>query len=281
VGAVEFVAVNGTRIAYRQQGDGEPVLLLHPGFVADGMLPLFPEQALSGFRLIAYHRRGYGDSDRVSGPMPMTQQAEDTLTLLDALGVGRVHLVGASFGGDVALEIGVRAPQRVGSLVLLEPLLGFALSPESARFIDETARAALPRFQAGDAADAVEIWLTSAFGHGFRDVMERRLPGSWERAGEDAGTAFGVELPALQGWSVGPDDLTRLRVPTLSVVHTPDPWPGFEETHAFLLAQIPGSEGAVLQVASHLLQILDPSAVAEVVASFLRRHALDLDRTGS
>lgn len=278
---MEFVAVNGTRIAYRQQGDGEPVLLLHPGFVADGMLPLFSEQALSGFRLIAYHRRGYGDSHRVSGPMPMTQQAEDALALLDALGVDRVHLVGASFGGDVALEMGVSAPQRIGSLVALEPLLAFALSPESAGFIDETARAALPRFQAGEAADAVEIWLTSAFGHGFRDVMERRLPGSWERAGEDAGTAFAVELPALQGWSVGPDDLTRLRMPTLSVVHTHDPWPGFEETHAFLLAQIPGSEGAVLPVTSHLLQILDPSAVAEVVASFLRRHALDLDRTGS
>src|SRR4029453_13025332 len=72
---------------------------------------------------------------------------------------------------------------------------------------------------------AVEIWLTLAFGHGFRDVMERRLPGSWERAAQDAGTAFGVELAALQDWSVGPDDLTRLRVPTLSVVHTPIPGP--------------------------------------------------------
>ena len=271
---MEFTEVNGTSIAYRQQGDGEPVLLLHPGFVADGMQPLLTEPALSGFRLIAYHRAGYGDSDRVSGPVPMSRQAEDALDLLDTLAVDRVHLVGCSFGADVALQLALSAPQRVGCLVLLEPLLGFALSPLSAASIGETAQAAVPRFQQGDAAGAVETWLTAAFGTGFRDVMERRLPGSWQRAVDDAATTFGVELSALPDWPVGPDDLARLRMPTLSVVHTGDSWPGFEEAHAFLLARVPDAEGAELDLSSHLLQILDPGPVAEVVAAFLHRHPL-------
>ena len=271
---VEFSEVDATRIAYRQQGEGEPVLLLHPGFVADGMLPLLAEPALSGFRLIAYHRAGYGDNDRVSGPLPMSRQAQIALGLLDTLTVDRVHLVGCSLGADVALQLALTAPQRVGTLVLLEPLLGFALSPVSAGFIGQTAEAAVPRFQQGDAAGAVETWLTAAFSPGFRDVMERRLPGSWQRAVADAVTAFGVELPALQDWPVGPDDLTRLRVPTLSVVHTGDSWPGFEETHAFLLARVPRAEGVVLHLPSHLLQILVPRPIAEAVAAFLHRHPL-------
>jgi 3-oxoadipate enol-lactonase len=238
------------------------------------MLPLLDEPALSDFRLIAYHRAGYGDSDRAAGPVSMSRQAEDALDLLDTLAVDRVHVVGCSLGGAVALQLAVTAPQRVGSLVLLEPLLGFALSSVSAAFIGETAQAAVPRFQSGDAAGAVEIWLTAAFGPGFRAVMERRLPGSWQQAVDDAATVFGVELPALQNWSVGPDDLDRLRVPTLSVVHTGDSWPGFEETHAFLLARVADAEGAALDLSSHLLQILDPHPIAEAVAAFLRRHPL-------
>jgi hypothetical protein len=54
---VDHVSLDGTRIAYGQQGSGEPVLLLHTGFIADGMLPLLDQPALSGFRLVDYHRR--------------------------------------------------------------------------------------------------------------------------------------------------------------------------------------------------------------------------------
>jgi pimeloyl-ACP methyl ester carboxylesterase len=64
---VDRVTLDGTQIAYSQQGSGEPVLLLHPGFVADGMLPLLEQPALSEFRLVVYHRRGYGNSDRATG----------------------------------------------------------------------------------------------------------------------------------------------------------------------------------------------------------------------
>jgi pimeloyl-ACP methyl ester carboxylesterase len=156
--------------------------------------------------------------------------------------------------------------------VLLEPLLGFALGPASAQFIQETAQVAIPRFQAGDAAGALEVWLTGAFGAGFRPVLERALPGSWQVAVEDAPAPFGVELPSLQQWPVGPNDLTRVGVPTLSLVHREDRWRGFEETHELLFARVPGCEGEVVEVASHLLQIADPGRVAEPVAAFLSRH---------
>jgi len=91
---------------------------------------------------------------------------------------------------------------------------------------------------------------------------------------QDAPMPFGVELPALQAWPVGPDDLVRLGVPTLSLAHREDRWRGFAETHELLLGRVPGCEGAVVEVASHLLQIADPGAVAEPVAAFLSRHRL-------
>jgi pimeloyl-ACP methyl ester carboxylesterase len=266
------VPVDGGRLAYRQRGDGEPVLLLHPGFVADGMEPLLDQPALAAFRLVLYHRRGYGGSTRTTGPVSMARQARDVADLLDSLGIERVHLVGHSYGAGVALQAALDFPQRVASLALLEPLLGFALTPGSAAGVETTARAALPRFAAGDAEGAVDAWLTSAFGPGYREVLERALPGSWPTVVRDSATAFGSELPALQEWPLGPEDLARIDLPVLTLTHEGDPWPGFAETHAFLAARIPRCAAEVVDVPSHLLQLAAPTAVADALAAFLSRH---------
>jgi len=53
---------------YEANGDGEAVLLIHGGHVADGFLPLMSEASLAdGYRLIRYRRRGYAGSDPLSG----------------------------------------------------------------------------------------------------------------------------------------------------------------------------------------------------------------------
>jgi pimeloyl-ACP methyl ester carboxylesterase len=270
--ATSRATVRGAELAYTMRGDGEPMLLLHTGFLADGMAPLVAEPALADFRRIAYHRRGYGASDPTDGPGSMADQASDALGLLDALGIDRAHLVGHSLGADVALQVALDAPERVASLVLMEPLLGFLLSPPAAAFVAETASVALPRFASGDRAGALQAWLSGAFGPGFRVVLDRTLPGAWEQAIADAGTAFGVELPALQEWPLGTRELARIDVPTLSLVHVEDAWPGFEQTHTGLLASIPGCRGTRVALRSHLLQIADPSAVAGPVSAFAAGH---------
>ena len=126
--------INGTSLAYTVQGSGEPVVLLHCGFVADSCVPLMSEPALRGYQLINYHRRGYGESAPGSGIVTYEQQAADCLALMDHLGVDRVHLVGHSLGGCVALQVALAATARVASLALLEPSLVFAASPTSQSF---------------------------------------------------------------------------------------------------------------------------------------------------
>src|SRR5262245_42936289 len=113
---------DGKQLAYSVRGDGEPVLLLHCGFVADAFLPLMAESSLSErYRLINYHRFGYGQSDRAGGPMSVVDQAAHARGLLSQLGVDRAHVVGHSYGGDVALQLALDAPEVVQSLALLEP----------------------------------------------------------------------------------------------------------------------------------------------------------------
>ena len=248
------------------------MLLLHPGFIADGMRPLLDEPSLQAFRLIAYHRRGDGKSDRAAGQASIRGEAADALGLLDVLGVNRAHLVGMSMGAVVAIQAALDAPERVATLTVMEPLLGFALDPAASAFVAAAAQEAIPRFMSGDAAGALDVWLAAAFGSGFRPVLDEALPGAWTTAVDDAATAFGVELPALQAWTVGRDELRKITVPTLSLVHVADDWPGFAQIHDILLTVVPGCEGAEVDVPTHLLHIADPSAVARPLAQFLARH---------
>ncbi len=69
-------------------------------------------------RVIAYDFRGNGNSDEPSGPVTMATFVDDTLALLDSLGVDRAHVYGQSFGGMVAQELALTKPDRVRTLIL-------------------------------------------------------------------------------------------------------------------------------------------------------------------
>jgi pimeloyl-ACP methyl ester carboxylesterase len=278
---MELMNLDGRNLAVEDRGSGEAVVLLHTGFVADGMKPLVVEGTVgSGRRLVRFHRRGYGQSGPATAPVSVAEQAGDVIALMDGLGIETAHLVGHSFGATIALEVALVAQERVRSLVLMEPLLMFALAPKTARYVAETAAAAFPLYETGDRAGAVDAWLSGAFGPGYREILERALPGAFAQAARDADTAFGIEVPSLREWPRGPDDLRTITVRALSVVNEGAAWPGFRETHEALLAWLPDAGGAVLPVGSHLLQIEQAAPVANVVARFLDRQSPTEGRGG-
>ncbi|HWT24134.1 MAG TPA: alpha/beta fold hydrolase [Solirubrobacteraceae bacterium] len=271
---MERIDVGGRTLAVEARGSGEPVLLLHTGFVADGMRPLLEDDRLAnGRRLIAYHRRGYGRSDPHPGSMSIEEQAADAVAVMDALGVGAADVAGHSLGATIALELALAAPHRVRRLVIMEPLLLFALSAASAQVVMDVAAVALPRFEQGDHAGALDAWLTGAFGEGYRAILEAALPGAFDQAVTDAPAAFGVEIPALQSWPRGLEDLRRITPPALVVMNAGPSWPGFAETQAALLDRLPHAEGAVVPCRTHLLQMEDPAPVAAAIAGFVARPA--------
>jgi pimeloyl-ACP methyl ester carboxylesterase len=202
----------------------------------------------------------------------VADQAGDALAVMEARGIGRAHLVGHSFGANVALEVALAAPERVATLTLLEPLLGFAVAPATAQFVLDTADESYRRLGQGDAEGAIDGWLEAAFDPGYRELLERALPGAFEQAVADADAPFGVEVPSLQGWPRGPDDVRRVVQPALVVRGADGSWPGFRETQEALLSWLPRGQGLVVPRATHLLQIANPRAVAEGLARFLARH---------
>jgi pyruvate dehydrogenase E2 component (dihydrolipoamide acetyltransferase) len=145
--APRAIEVAGRRLRYLElgEGDGVPVLLLH-GFGADLNTWMFTQPALAdGRRAVALDLPGHGGSTKELKPGD-AQDASLAATVdrvRDALGVERMHLVGHSLGGGVAIAFAHRQPERVQSLTLIASA---SLGPEiNATFIDGFVRASRRR----------------------------------------------------------------------------------------------------------------------------------------
>jgi pimeloyl-ACP methyl ester carboxylesterase len=118
---VPEVCANGVSLYYEEHGTGEPLLLIHGTSGSAAVWgPDIGELARRG-RTIVYDRRGCTRSER---PEPYAtsvhEQADDAAALIDALAAAPAVIIGRSYGGETAIDVALRHPDRVRALVLLE-----------------------------------------------------------------------------------------------------------------------------------------------------------------
>jgi pimeloyl-ACP methyl ester carboxylesterase len=270
---MERAILGNLTFAYEVVGTGEPVIGIHGAFVADTFRPLVEEPRLTArYQIIRYHRRGYGQSRPPPGPVSVAQQARDCRDLLTQLGIARAHVVGHSLGGVIALQLALDAPSVVHSLVLLEPALAVGASGPSYR---AALAQGMQRYQELGAETAVDEALQARW-PGYREPLERALPGAFGQAVADARTPFEYELAALLDWQFREVEARRIGQPVLSVLggRSEELWPRFGETHRWLLAALPRAEGVVLPGVTHFLHVENPRGAAELLGSFFARHPL-------
>jgi pimeloyl-ACP methyl ester carboxylesterase len=123
-----FIQANGINTYYEIAGEGEPLVLVHNDAMSlEVWRPLIPHLAAER-RVIAYDRRGHGQSETPPEGAPYTVEvlAEDLRALLDGLTVSRADFFGCSGGAAAALGFALAYPERVRRLILAEPpILGF------------------------------------------------------------------------------------------------------------------------------------------------------------
>jgi pimeloyl-ACP methyl ester carboxylesterase len=123
---------NGVKIHYTDEGQGEPLILIH-GFTGQGGFwmdpPRFPpggpprppigKELAKEYRVIAIDCRGHGKSDKPHDPKKYgAEMAEDVVRLLDHLKIGKAHVVGYSMGAFITLKVADLHPDRVLSATL-------------------------------------------------------------------------------------------------------------------------------------------------------------------
>jgi aminoacrylate hydrolase len=115
---VPLVAIGDADLYYEDAGAGPPLMLV-PGLGGQGsfwisQVPVFSRD----FRTVVHDHRGAGRSTHSRITYSIEQMADDTLRLMDALGIGAAHVVGHSTGGAIGQRIALDHPDRLRSLVL-------------------------------------------------------------------------------------------------------------------------------------------------------------------
>ena len=148
-----MVEVEGGRLWVERAGEGEPVVLIHDGIVHavgwDDVLPALASQ----FEVIRYDRRGYGRSTAPEAPF---SHLADLEAVVRHAGVGKVHLVGSSSGGGLAIDFALAHPEQVACLTLVGAVVsGFPYTRHM-----QGRGGHLTRKAATDPAEARRYWAT-------------------------------------------------------------------------------------------------------------------------
>ena len=252
------------------RGAGEPVLLITGWTISSAVFDPVAELYLPHVRVIAYDHRGAGRSAPWPAPVSMAMLAADAARVLDDRGIGAAHVVGLSMGAAVALELAIRMPHRVKSLVLVG---GGAGGPATARPTTRAAAGTVGTVVA-DTIRHRHVWPAAAlfserYRHEHPDKVADYMPYFARHRAPPWMTGWQTLAVACFGRRAS---LARVRAPTL-VLHG-----GLDVmapvANAQLLADaIPRAELHVVPEAGHAVPLEQPEASAELLVAWVRRNA--------
>ena len=256
------------QIYYEQHGDGDgPPVLFIRGTGADGTRWMPQVEAYKAHvPCVIFDGRGVGRSDTTPPPYTVEQMADDTIAVLDHLGVQSAHLSGSSLGGAIAMHLAVHAPERVRTLQMHSSWL-------ATRGYTAYSLGLLKKIlQAGGTDFYYEATLPLLFSprfmaNTFEELMRIRDHMKAHPATED-GLLGQIEANLTHDLS---DVAAQVAAPTLITVGELDyllPVSCSEELHA----AIAGSELCVFAGCGHLATMENPAQFNRVTLDWLRPH---------
>ena len=121
-----YVPINGIKMYYREAGEGFPLMaLMGLGANSDWWSPEIIRELSSHYRLVMPDNRGAGRTECPEENWTIENNADDTIALMDTLGIEKAHLMGVSMGGSIAQAVAINYPDRIEKLVLNCTLCGF------------------------------------------------------------------------------------------------------------------------------------------------------------
>lgn len=268
--AARYVHCGGLRLFCRSNGRGQPLLMLH-GFTGSGadLAPL-ARGVGTGYRVLRPDLVGHGASETPTDGAAYGMQAcvAQLIELLDALGIDRVHLLGYSMGGRVALSVAAHHPERVGSVLVVGASAG--LTDPAARAARRAADAALAlRLRRGELEGFVDDWMRQRLFASQQCLGPDRLRRARARRLRNDPAALAASLEGMGTGSMPPLSalLRGSAVPLLLVAGALDP--KFSALAHELAALWPSARARVVPGAGHAVHLEQPAALLALAREFL------------
>ncbi|TPG27405.1 alpha/beta fold hydrolase [Mycobacterium hodleri] len=282
---MKFLELHGERVAYRDEGSGEVLLLIH-GMAgsSDAWRELIPRLA-KNYRVVAPDLLGHGQSVKPRGDYSLGAFAVSLRDLLDELGIAQATIVGHSLGGGVAMQFLYQHPDYCERLILISSGglgsdVGWILrllSAPGAEFVLPII-APSPVLKAGN---KIGSWFTSSGMRNPRATEIWRAYSSFsDRPTRDAFLRTLRSVVDYRGQAVSA--LNRLHVraelPTLAIWGEDDEIIPVEHGHAAMAAR-PGGRLEVLPGVGHFAHVEAPNEVSEIIDDFMRttKHDTGVD----
>jgi pimeloyl-ACP methyl ester carboxylesterase len=289
----QMARANGVDLCYEIFGDpaAEPLILIMG--LGSQMIQwdddFCRQLAARGFRVIRFDNRDIGQSSKLSGGKPLSpiellklrlfkipvkapyrlsDMAEDTVGLMDVLGIKSAHIVGLSMGGMIAQEIAISFPQRVRSLTSIMSTTGNPKIPGPTREAMAVLMAPPPKSKEEYLARYGNTWKVLRAGSFPEDeaLDPARAERTYARGLSPAGT--GRQLRAILASGSRKERLRSVKAPTLVIHGTVDPLvhpAGGKDT----AASIPGAKLVMIEGMGHAL----PLRVWSQIIDAIDKHA--------
>lgn len=285
---MESIQVNNYDFHYVEEGEGNPVILVH-GSISDYRTWEYQIKPFANqFHVYALCRRYHypWNSDEEISDYSVPLHARDLSAFIDALDLESVNFVGSSYGAYSSLIAAMENPEIVQTLVLCEPpiipllvsnmnnplhiasllLRDFSTGKSFVKFGAKAVSPAKKKLRNGEYEEAVRLFTDGVLGEGEFDQQPK-----------DAQKSFIDNAPALKAELLGPgfpelkkEKITHLNIPTLLV--NGENSPTFFGTISDKLHDlIPESEKVVIPEVSHNMHAAKPEIFNETVLDFLNR----------
>lgn len=248
----------GTRLGYWDTGgNAEPVVFLHPAS-GSALIWLYqqPVFAQAGYRVIAYSRRNYYNSDLAPEGNPGIG-SEDLHNLIEFLGIEKFHAVSSAAGGSIAADYGCSHPERLLSLTVSSNNLA-----ARSGYIAETAARIRPKEW-----EVLPRWFLE-LGPSYRAANPAGVE-KWIELNHQSETGRGARQPLAS--VVTPEKLETLRVPVLLMTGAADLWTP-PSIMRMIARHVPDNELVIVPECGHSPYWEQPHLFNRSVLEFIGRH---------
>jgi pimeloyl-ACP methyl ester carboxylesterase len=275
VNEIQYLDLHGERVAYRDAGTGEALLLIHGMAGSSATWRAIIPQLSKKYRVVAPDLLGHGQSAKPRGDYSLGAFAVWLRDLLDELGLTRVTVVGHSLGGGVAMQFTYQHPDYCQRLVLISsgglgPDVGWILRLLSAPGAELVLPIIAPQ-PVLNVGNTLRSWFTSAgirsprageIWNAYSSLSDRQTRHAFLRTLRSVVDYRGQAVSALNRLQF------RSELPTLTIWGELDSIIPVDHGHAAHAAR-PDSRLEVLAGVGHFPQVECPTAVVEILDDFI------------